>query len=345
MKTVGSLLRYLLNINTIWGLLILVAFVLCLVQHYLPVSTTIPADTLHAGTNAVLIQVMDMDGKKVTPFEYSLTLGPGGLIIPDEDRRIQAERPYLISARAARTGYTLKWDYDGYGRYSLAVNGVTVKKRGPLANLGGFSDAAIDYATKAFTVALGLVATMVLFLGLMKVGEDAGIVQLVARVFHPVIRFLFPQVPREHPANGAILMNMTTTILGLGNAATPFGLKAIKELQTLNPHPDVATDAQVTLIAYNTAGLALIPTMLLAVRKSAGCSDPFEIIGTCLLTGAVSTTVAIIMAKLLARLPFFSVRSALAEGDASISAPSEEQPAKSLPEKEVAVAGSEEQRS
>lgn len=344
MKILGSLLRYLLNINTIWGLLILVAFALCLYQHYLPVSTAIPADRLHAGTNTLLIQVTDMDGKKVTPFEYPLTLTPDGLVIPEEHRKIRKERPWLISAHSAGAGYTLKWDYDGCGKYSLAVNGAVIK-RGPLATLGGFSDAAIEYATKAFTVALGLVATMVLFLGLMKVGEDAGIVQLAARVFHPVIRFLFPQVPKEHPANGAILMNITTSILGLGNAATPFGLKAMKELQSLNPHPEVATNAQVTLLAYNTAGLALIPTMLLAVRKSAGCSDPFEIIGTCLVTGAVSTVTAITMAKLLARLPFFSVRAALAEGDLSAPTPPEAQPAKTTPETQVAVAAAEEQRS
>jgi spore maturation protein A len=163
-------------------------------------------------------------------------------------------------------------------------------------------------------------------------------------VFYPIIRFIFPQVPREHPANGAILMNMTTSILGLGNAATPFGLKAMKELQSLNPNPEVATDAQVTLLAYNTAGLALIPTTLLAVRKSAGCSDPFEIIGTCLVTGLVSTITAITMAKLLARLPFFSVRAALAES-AAVSAVIE--PIKTVPQAQVAaaVAGSEEERS
>lgn len=340
MKFFGTLFRYFLNINTIWGLMILVAFVLCAYQQYAPVTTRIPAEQVHAGVNKLTIRVMDLGGENVKPFDYDLTLGDGVLAIPDEYRKVQGERPWLVSAKSADGGHVLEWDYDGHGKYVMAVNGVNVA-RGPLATLEALSDAAIEYATKAFNIALGLVATMVLFLGLMKVGEDAGIVQLAARVFHPIIRFLFPQVPKDHPANGAILMNMTTSILGLGNAATPFGLKAMNELQKLNKHPEVATDAQVTLLAYNTAGMALIPTMLLAVRKSAGCSDPFEIIGTCLVTGAVSTIVAITMAKLLGKLPFFSVRAALAEGGEAAA----ETSADDRPDEQDAAAGGEEKAS
>lgn len=341
MKLFGTLFRYFLNINTIWGLMILVAFVLCAYQQWTPVTTRIPADQLHAGVNKVTIRVMDLGGENVKPFDYDLTLGDAGLSIPEEYRKIQNERPWLVSAKLIDGVHVLSWDYDGYGKYVLAANGVNIA-RGPLATLRALSDAAIEYATKAFNIALGLVATMVLFLGLMKVGEDAGIVQLAARVFHPIIRFLFPDVPKDHPASGAVLMNMTTSILGLGNAATPFGLKAMNELQKLNKHPEVATDAQITLIAYNTAGMALIPTMLLAVRKSAGCSDPFEIIGTCLVTGTVSTIVAITMAKLLGKLPFFSVRAALAEGGTSAT---EDTTAKSMPAEQVVAAGSEEKAS
>jgi len=340
MKPLGSFLRYLLNINTIWAVMILTGFVLCVVQHYLPVTTLIPADRLHPGNNEVVIGVRGVDAKTVTPHTFNVTLGPGGLEIPADDRQPQKDKPYLLSAEPRAGGYALKWDYDGYGRYELKVNGTLIKK-GPLATLKGFNDTVIEYATKAFNIALGLVATMVLFLGLMKVGEDAGIVQLAARLLHPLIRFLYPGIPKNHPAGGAILMNMTTTILGLGNASTPFGLKAIKELQSLNKHPDVATDEQVMLIAYNTAGLALIPTTLLAVRKSAGCSDPFEIIGTCLVTGAVSTIVAIIMAKLLGKLPFFSVRAAIAE-EAGPKAAADQ--VEAGPETELALAGEKEEQ-
>jgi len=341
MKILGSFLRYLLNINTIWGAMILVAFLACVLQHYLPTGTVIPADQVHAGANTLTIRVTPA-GEEVESFDYELMLAESGLVLPGREARAQ-DGPWLISVKPLGGAYLLRWDADAHGQYQVAVNG-NVIARGKLVTLQSLTDAAFDYAQKAFEIALGLIAAMVLFLGLMKVGEDAGIVQLVARAFHPVIGFLFPDVPKDHPASGAILMNVTTTILGLGNAATPFGLKAMKELQSLNPHPDVATDAQVTLLAYNTAGLALIPTTLLAVRKSAGCSDPFEIIGTCLVTGAVSTVVALTMARLLSKLPFFTVRAALAEGAATPSG-GEEEPVRTKKQEEVALAGSEEGRS
>lgn len=341
MKLLGSFVRYVLSINTIWGAMILIAFGLCLAQHYLPTTTVIPADKLQAGANTLSIR-LEPTGKEARWFDYPLEFGPEGLIVPSDRPMDRREQPWFISVRQVGAGYLLRWDAEAHGSYEWSLNG-TVLGKGKLVTLASLTDAAFTYAQSAFQIALGLVATMVLFLGLMKVGEDAGIVQLAARVFHPLIGFLFPQVPKDHPASGAILMNMTTSILGLGNAATPFGLKAMKELQSLNPNPEVATDAQVTLLAYNTAGLALIPTTLLAVRKSAGCSDPFEIIGTCLVTGAVSTVTAITMAKLLGRLPFFSLRAALAEGAASLP---QDEPVKTLPAKQVAaVAAGEEERS
>jgi spore maturation protein A len=311
MKILGGFLRHILNINTVWGLMILVSFLLCVSQQYLPTTTVIAADRLRPGANTVTIHVAGPN-KETRSYEYPISLAPDGLRIPPEEQTPRKDRPWLISARAVAGGFLLKWDDDGYGKYELAVNGAVVG-RGRLVTLQTLTDAAFDYAQKGFEIALGLVAAMVLFLGLMKVGEDAGIVQLVAKAFHPILRILLPGVPRDHPANGAVLMNITTGILGLGNAATPFGLKAMKELDSLNPHPGIATDAQVALLAWNTGGLALLPATLLAVRKSAGCSDPFEIIGTCLIAGAVSSVMAVIVARLLAKLPFFSVRAALAE--------------------------------
>ncbi len=309
MGSLSRLLRWLLNINTIWGLMIVAAFAACVAQHYLPTTTMLPASQLHPGDNKVTISI-GKDAPKV--FDASLVWQDGKLLIPPLEHAKNHDRPWFISATQAGDSFALKWDYDGYGEYRFSLNDKPLKK-GLLETLPGLTDSAFEYARKAFNIALGLVAAMVLFLGLMKVGEEAGIVQLAARVFHPIIRLAFPEVPKEHPASGAILMNITTSILGLGNAATPFGIKAMQELQTLNPHPEVATNSQIMLLAYNTAGFALLPTMLLAVRKSAGCSDPFEIIGTCMLTGAASTLVALIMARLLGKLPFFSVRAALAE--------------------------------
>jgi spore maturation protein A len=312
MRIFGQCMRFILNINTIWGLMILTAFVLCVVQHYQATTTRIPAECFAEGENTVTIRVLGSD-KETRDFEYTLTRKSAALVIHPEDQGRQADRPWLISATPVEGGFLLKWDYQDYGKYQVAVDGRIVKKDGRLVTLQSLTDAAFDYAVKGFEIALGFVASMVLLLGLMKVGEDAGIVQLVAKVFYPIIRFLFPDVPKEHPASGAILMNWTTTLLGLGNAATPFGLKAMKELQELNPHPEIATDSQVMLLGYNTAGLALLPTTLLAMRKAAGCTDPFEIIGTCMLAGAVATVTAIVMVKILGKLSIFSVRAAVAE--------------------------------
>jgi spore maturation protein A len=214
--------------------------------------------------------------------------------------------------RPIGNGAVLTWDYGGHGTYELLQDG-QVLARGRLVTLQTLTDAAFDYAKTAFDIALGLVAVMVLFLGLMRVGQDAGLVQLVARVLHPVIRLLFPGVPREHPASAALLMNITTTVLGLANAATPFGLKAMEELQKLNPRKKIASNAQVMLLGINTAGFALLPTTLLALRKSAGCAQPFEIIGTCMVAGAAATLTAIIAVRVLGWLPTFSVEAAAAE--------------------------------
>jgi spore maturation protein A len=311
----GKLLRYLLNINTVWGLMILISFVLCLVQQYLPSTTVIPTAQVRPGANTLTVRVQPPSGK-VESFDLPLVERGGELSIPPDTEPRAKDRPWLISVRQERWGYVLKWDKEGNGKYEVAMNG-TLIGRGSLVNLQSITDAAFEYAKKGFDIAWGLVAAMVLFLGLMKVGEDAGLVQLIARAFHPLIRFIFPGVPKDHPANGILLLNMTSGVLGLANAVTPFGLKAMKELQTLNKHPEIATDAQVMLLCWNTGGLQLLPAMLLAVRKSAGCRDPFEVIGTCLIAGAVCTMVSITMAKLLARLPLFTVRAALAEDAAS----------------------------
>jgi spore maturation protein A len=304
MAFIGQLIRSLLNINTIWGLMILSAFVLCVVQHYQPTTTTLAAQQLATGDNTITITVT---GQGDARFERTFTITRTGdqLSFDDAARTRNDKRLWLIAAERIPGGFRVVWDCPEHGDYAVALNGTEVR-RGSLVTLQGLTDAAFDYARIGFDIALGLVATMVLFLGLMKVGEAAGIVQLVARVFRPLIRFLFPEIPKDHPASGAIVMNVTSTVLGLGNAATPFGLKAMQHLQELNPSKETATNAQVMLLAINTAGFAMIPTTLLAVRKSAGCSNPFEIIGTCMVAGATATVVAVIAAKLLGKLPFFA---------------------------------------
>jgi spore maturation protein A len=297
--------------------MILASFFVCLAQHYLPTTTILPGTALPEGATDMTIRITAAKPEKDQPgsVDYAFTLTRAGdeLRIASADMRPrQRDAPWLISTRYSGEHFRLTWDTRQNGRYAVLVGNRPLAE-GKLVTLQSLTDAAFDCAKTGFDIALGLVAAMVLFLGLMRVGQDAGLVQLVARVLHPIIRRLFPDIPPDHPASGAILMNITTTLLGLGNAATPFGLKAMKELQDLNPHKNIASDSHVMLLGYNTAGFALLPVTLLALRKSAGCSDPFEIIGTCMVAGAVATVVAIIMVKVLGRLPLFTREAALAE--------------------------------
>ncbi len=162
--------------------------------------------------------------------------------------------------------------------------------------------AAADSAGAAVTLALGLAGVMALWLGLVKVAEEAGLVRALARVARPVMTRLFPEVPPDHPAMGAMIMNVSANVLGLGNAATPFGIRAMQELETLNPHPGAATDAQALFCALNTASVQLIPATVIALRASAGSRAPGEIIGATLLASLCSAVAAVAAAKVLRRL-------------------------------------------
>ena len=180
----------------------------------------------------------------------------------------------------------------------VAAAVVAAAVNGRMAEL---TQAAVDSAGKAVTLSLGLAGVMALWLGLMKVAEEAGIVRALARAARPLLRLLFPELPPDHPAMGAILMNVAANVLGLGNAATPFGVKAMQELEALNPHPGTATDAQALFCALNTASVQLIPATVIALRASAGSRAPGEIIGATLLASLCGAIVAVAAAKLLGR--------------------------------------------
>jgi spore maturation protein SpmA len=181
------------------------------------------------------------------------------------------------------------------------------------------TDGAFDGARTAVTIALGLIGIMALWLGVMRLAERAGLVQRIARALRPIMRFLFPDVPAEHPAMGAMLMNMAANMLGLGNAATPLGLRAMRDLETLNPRPGVATNAMCTFLAVNTASVQLIPTTAIAILAAAGSRRPTAIVGTALMATLCAASVAILSVKLLGRLPMFRLRDA-AGGVASVAA-------------------------
>jgi spore maturation protein SpmA len=161
----------------------------------------------------------------------------------------------------------------------------------------------IDIAKTAVAIALGLIGIMALWLGVMKVAEDAGLIAKLANMIKPLTKKLFPDVPSDHPAIGAMLMNISANMLGLGNAATPFGLKAMDELDKLNPEKGTATNAMVTFLAINTAGLTLIPATAIAVRAAQGSSDPTIIIGTSIFGASCATITGIIASKLFEKFP------------------------------------------
>jgi spore maturation protein SpmA len=171
--------------------------------------------------------------------------------------------------------------------------------------LQDFTNGVFEQAKAAVELAIGLIGTMALWLGVMKVAEASGLIQLVSRAVYPLARLVFPGVPKEHPALSAITLNVAANALGLMNAATPFGLKAMEELQKLNPKQSVPTDDQATFVALNTANIQLVPATVIALRAAAHSKDPTEIVGPTLLATACSMVVALISARLLARLPVF----------------------------------------
>ena len=165
------------------------------------------------------------------------------------------------------------------------------------------TNSAIDYAKISVNIALGLIGIMALWLGIMKIAETAGLIGIIANWMKPLTKKLFPDVPSDHPAVGSMIMNISANMLGLGNAATPFGLKAMEDLDKLNPNKGTATNSMVTFLAINTAGMTLIPATAIAVRAASGSSDPAIIIGTSLFGAFCATVTGVLAAKILEKFP------------------------------------------
>jgi spore maturation protein A len=177
----------------------------------------------------------------------------------------------------------------------LAVGTAVVRGTMPAVSAAAFSS-----ATTAVELAIGLVGGMTLFLGLMRVAEEAGLVNALARSLRPMFRWLFPDVPKDHPALGAVAMNLGANILGLGDAATPMGLKAMQLLQDINPDKDTATDAMCMFLAVNSSSVQLIPVLVISMRAAAGSKNPSEIIIAGIVATVCSTATAVLAAKLCA---------------------------------------------
>ena len=165
------------------------------------------------------------------------------------------------------------------------------------------TNSVLSYAGTAVEIALGLIGIMALWLGVMKVAETAGLITILAKMLKPITKKLFPDVPTDHPAVGSMIMNISANMLGLSNAATPFGLKAMEELDKLNPNKGTATNAMCTFLAINTAGLTFIPASAIAVRAAAGSSDPAIIIGTSIFGATCATIAGLTTVKILEKFP------------------------------------------
>jgi spore maturation protein A len=166
---------------------------------------------------------------------------------------------------------------------------------------------AIDAAGSAVTIAIGLVGVMALWLGIVKIAEDSGLMALAAKAIAPLLRRLFPDVPAGHPAMASMTMNIAANMLGLSNAATPLGIKAMEDLEKLNTQPGTATNAMCTFLTINTAGLQLIPATMIGIMASAGSKEPTAIIGTTIAATFTALVAGITAVKLLEKLPIFSI--------------------------------------
>ena len=190
-------------------------------------------------------------------------------------------------------------NYIWFGMMAIAVVVGAVTGR-----IEAVTDAAIDMAKTAVTISIGLIGIMALWLGIMKIAEESGLIRIIARALKPITVRLFPDVPADHPAMGSIVLNMSANMLGLGNAATPLGLKAMEELQELNPHKDTASNAMVMFLAINTSSVQLILPATVVALMGGVASQIF--IPTILAT-LCSTIAAIVSVKVLERRKRFAL--------------------------------------
>lgn len=157
------------------------------------------------------------------------------------------------------------------------------------------NEAIFKGAAEAVTLCIGLISVLVFWLGMMRIAEDAGLLKKLSLLFRPIVKKLFPEVPNDHPAMGYILSNMMANMFGLGNAATPLGIKAMEELKRLNGGLDVASRSMITFLAINTSSITLIPTMVIAIRMKYESASPTEIVGPTLIASFCSAIGAILI--------------------------------------------------
>lgn len=184
-----------------------------------------------------------------------------------------------------------------FGAFQLCMGDTTIFQK--------IVDSTFDTSKSAFEISLGLTGVLALWLGIMKIGERAGVVNALAKVLSPVFTKLFPDIPKNHPAMGSIFMNIASNMLGLDNAATPTGLKAMQQMQELNTRKDTATNPMIMFLVLNTSGLTIIPTTILAFRASYGAASPTDVFIPILLATTIATLAGIIITSAWQRINIF----------------------------------------
>lgn len=167
--------------------------------------------------------------------------------------------------------------------------------------------AVTDYAKLAFTIALGLTGIMAFWLGLMKIAEASGLVEALSRKMFPLLRRLFPDIPADDPALGAMMMNITANMLGLANAATPLGIKAMEYLRDINPHKGIASDSMCMFLAINTSSVQLIPVTAIAFLAANGATEPTSVILSSLIATTFSTLAALVAVKVFSKMKRYRI--------------------------------------
>lgn len=185
---------------------------------------------------------------------------------------------------------------------------------GDVEALPAMMDSTFEMSNMAFEMTIGLTGTLTLWMGILKIGEDSGLVERLARFLSPVLTKLFPEIPKGHPALGSIFMNFSANMLGLDNAATPVGLKAMQELQSLNPNKDTASNSMIMFLVLNTSGLTIIPVSIMAYRAKGGAADPTDVFIPLLLATMCSTLVGLVVTSIYQKINLFNKAILVAVG-------------------------------
>jgi spore maturation protein A len=173
-------------------------------------------------------------------------------------------------------------------------------------NIDIITKSVITAAESSVTLSFKLIGVMCFWLGLMKIAEKAGIVKTITKILHPIMKHIFRNIPENHPAMGAIIMTISANMLGLGNAVTPLGIKAMQEMQNLNGNKEIATPAMCTFLAICTTGFTIVPATVIALRSAAGSVSPEEIVGVTIVV-SLFTTIMVLLFDFLCRIIYYRI--------------------------------------